>query len=176
MSKSIGNVVSPFDLIDKYGVDPVRYYFLREIPTTGDGDYSEARFKDRYNDDLANGLGNLAARVAKLCQKSGVEYTSTPEPFTDQDHFDQYIANFELNKALEYIWEKIRQADQYVNQEHPWTLEGQALSTVLQQLVGTIINVSLLLEPFLPDTSAKLLAQFQAGHIEPAEALFPRLT
>lgn len=176
MSKSIGNVVSPFNLIDRYGIDPVRYYFLREIPTTGDGDYSESRFKERYNDDLANGLGNLVARVAKLCEKSDATYNTQPQPFKDQERFDQAIASFELNKALEYIWEKIKAADQYVNETHPWTLEGESLTIALQWLVDHIINISSLLEPFMPDTSAKVLAQYQAKRIQPIAPLFPRLS
>jgi methionyl-tRNA synthetase len=128
MSKSLGNVISPFDLIDRFGVDPVRYYFLREIPTTGDGDFSENRFRDRYNDDLANGLGNLVARVAKLCQKSGATFDNAKTKFADDDRFEQAMVNFELNRALEYVWEKIKASDQFINETKPWTLDGESLN------------------------------------------------
>lgn len=175
MSKSIGNVVSPFNLINDYGIDPVRYYFLREIPTTGDGDYSEARFKERYNDDLANGLGNLVARVAKLCEKSASLYTSKPAAFNDEGRYHQAINNFELNRALEYIWEKAKQSDQLVNDTHPWTLAGEELASVLQQLVDSLINIAILLQPFMPDTAEKIISQFSTGNIEAAPPLFPRI-
>ena len=176
MSKSLGNVISPFDLIDTYGVDPVRYYFLREIPTTGDGDYSEQRFRDRYNDDLANGLGNLVARVAKLCQKSGQSYSAKPQGPKDHPEFMEAVDNFQLNSALEYIWRLIRKADQTVDTTKPWTLEGKELAEVLRPLVSDIATIATLLEPFMPSTSAKILAQYSASHIEPSQPLFPRLT
>src|SRR5260221_1149002 len=85
MSKSLGNVVDPISLIPTYGTDALRYFFLREIPSTADGDFSEARLKEVYNADLANGLGNLIARVAKLCENA---------------HFTQLIS---ANKSSEHI-------------------------------------------------------------------------
>lgn len=175
MSKSIGNVISPFDLIDQYGVDPVRYYFLREIPTTADGDYSQARFHDRYNDDLANGLGNLAARVAKLCEKSGYEFKAKPQSPQDHSQYIEHIENFQLNTALEYIWTLIRTADQTVDTTKPWTLKGQELKKVLAGLVDDIVTIATLLEPFLPTTSQKIHTQFTNKHIKSTKPLFPRL-
>ena len=176
MSKSIGNVVSPFDLIERYGVDPVRYYFLREIPTTGDGDYSENRFQDRYNDDLANGLGNLVARVAKLCEKSETQFDAQPKSPKDHPQYLEYINNFQLNLALDYVWSLIRAADQTVDTTKPWTLTGSELTKVLAGLVNNIISIAVLLEPFLPATSAKIVTQFSASHIQSSQPLFPRLT
>ena len=175
MSKSLGNVISPFDLIDKYGTDPVRYFLLREIPTTSDGDYSEGRFKDRYNDDLANGLGNLVARVAKLCQKSGANFHAQPCSPKDHPDYLKAVDQFELNRALEYIWTLIKAADQQVDSTKPWTLEGEDLTKILKDLVNQIVCIATLLQPFLPDTSTKILAQYTAGHIEPSAPLFPRI-
>jgi methionyl-tRNA synthetase len=175
MSKSLGNVISPFDLIDQYGTDPVRYYFLREIPTTGDGDYSESRFKDRYNDDLANGLGNLVARVAKLCEKSGFSFNAKPDSPKDHTQYSQHLEQFELNRALEYVWSLIKVADQKVDATKPWKLEGTELKHVLTELVNEIATISVLLEPFLPDTALKILTQYRATHISSSTPLFPRL-
>ena len=175
MSKSIGNVVSPFDLIERYGVDPVRFYFLREIPTTGDGDYSESRFQDRYNDDLANGLGNLVARVAKLCEKSDAQFNAQPKSPKDHPQYLEHINNFQLNLALDYVWSLIRAADQTVDTTKPWTLTGSELTKVLVGLVNDIISIAVLLEPFLPATSAKIVTQFSASHIQASQPLFPRL-
>ena len=175
MSKSLGNVISPFDLIDAYGVDAVRYFFLREIPTTGDGDYSERRFKERYNEDLANGLGNLAARVAKLCEKIDEPFNAQPQDLDEHPQYRQHIDAFQLNQALEYVWSLIRIADQYINETHPWTLESKELQPILEKLVNDICTIGLLLQPFLPATSAKLLAQYRVSRIQSAEPLFPRL-
>jgi methionyl-tRNA synthetase len=175
MSKSLGNVISPFDLIDTFGVDPVRYYFLREISTTSDGDYSESRFRERYNDDLANGLGNLVARVAKLCEKSGAVFDANPQSPKDHPLYLQHINNFQLNTALEYIWSLIRTADQTVDSTKPWTLEGDALKAVLAPLVNDITTIAVLLEPFMPETSTKIVSQYSATNIKSAPPLFPRL-
>ncbi len=176
MSKSLGNVTSPFDLLEKYGVDPVRYYFLREIPTTGDGDYSETRFKDRFNDDLANGLGNLVARVAKLCQKSGLEFQALPQTFDEHPDYTQAINNFQLNVALEYVWSLIRIADQYIDTTKPWTLDAKELEPILRKLANDIVTIAALLEPFLPATATKILTQYTAKHIQSSDPLFPRLS
>jgi methionyl-tRNA synthetase len=175
MSKSIGNVIDPFSLIENYGTDAFRYYFLREIPTTGDGDYSQARFINRYNDDLANGLGNLVARVAKLCENSTYTFHATTQSPQDHLAYCQYINNFELNRALEYVWTLIKAADQKVDSTKPWKLEGQELKKVLAELVNEISTIAMLLEPFLPATSLKILTQYNAPQIHSAPALFPRV-
>jgi methionyl-tRNA synthetase len=175
MSKSLGNVISPFDLLDTYGVDPVRYYFLREIPTTGDGDYSESRFRERYNEDLANGLGNLVARVAKLCEKIDQPFNPEPQSLDEHPQYHQHINDFQLNQALEYVWSLIRTADQYINATHPWTLEPKELQPILEKLVNDICTIAILLEPFLPATSQKVQAQLSVSHIQAGEPLFPRL-
>ena len=73
MSKTLGNVIDPFDMVDKFGLEPFRYYMLSQIPTDDDGDFTIERFKEVYTADLSNGLGNLVARVAKLCENSGFE-------------------------------------------------------------------------------------------------------
>lgn len=175
MSKSLGNVISPFDLIDTYGVDPVRYYFLREIPTTGDGDYSEGRFKDRYNDDLANGLGNLVARVAKLCEKSSANFQVQPVDVESHTDYHQTLNNFQLNQTLDYIWKLISAADQQIDSTKPWTQQGTELENNLTNLVSQIVVIATLLQPFMPDTSAKILAQYTTGQIQSSTPLFPRL-
>jgi methionyl-tRNA synthetase len=176
MSKSLGNVISPFDLFSTYGIDSVRYFLLREIPSTGDGDYSESRFKDRFNDDLANGLGNLVARVAKVCQKSELSFNASSQDLSEHPQYHQAISAFQLSVALEYIWTLIRNADQYIDTTKPWTLPINELEPILTKLTADIVTIATLLEPFMPATSAKIIAQYTDTNIQPSAPLFPRLS
>jgi methionyl-tRNA synthetase len=175
MSKTLGNVIDPITLIDKYGADAIRYYFLREIPATSDGDFSEVRFKELYNADLANGLGNLVARTAKLA--TGRSITVRPPSFEKLTHgtYHDLVSNFKLNDVLFLIWEKVKEANQKIDREKPWTLSGAALDTVITDVAGRIIEIATLLQPFLPATSAKILAQFKGPGITSDSPLFPRL-
>ncbi len=175
MSKTLGNVVDPVTVIEKFDTDPVRYYLLREIPAYSDGDYSERRFKELYNADLANGLGNLVARVAKLA--SQVEIKSTHATFTELLPADVRAAldEFRFHDALSLIWEKIKTADQYIDEKKPWKLAGEELSGVLNTVIPQIVEVATLLGPFLPQTSEKILAQFSKSVVESQSPLFPRI-
>lgn len=174
MSKSLGNVVNPLDLVEKYGTDAVRYYLLSQVPSMGDGDFSEARLREVFNSDLANGLGNLASRVAKLAEK--VELTGALPPEGFSKNVSENLERFEFNKALESVWAEVKKLDQKINEEKPWTLEHEALISVLSQLSPRISQVAYDLQPFLPVTAQKLLAQYCGDKITSSEALFPRLS
>jgi methionyl-tRNA synthetase len=168
MSKTLGNVIDPFALIQTYGADALRYYLLREIPSTADGDFSERRFKELYNADLANGLGNLVARVSKLAegreyQVSGVKYQDV-----NSGEYKKAVEEFRFNDALAAVWETVRSTDQYINEKTPWKLSGGQLQEVLQPAIQNIHAIALLLQPFLPETAEKILR----GHEGP---LFPRI-
>lgn len=174
MSKSLGNVVDPFKVVKKYGVDAVRYYLLREIPAYDDGDFSTRRFKELYNADLANGLGNLVARVAKLCQQSNFNFKSSPT----QEFYppvEKALERFRFDEALGFIGQQMTHGDKVVDQEKPWQLEGKRLEEVLQKLVNEIRQIAFNLQPFLPETAEKIEKQFQGPKIKTAKALFPRL-
>ena len=173
MSKTIGNVVDPIELIEKYGVDVLRYYFLREIPSTGDGDFSERRLKEIYNSDLANGLGNLVARVAKLAEKNGVENNETIEEL--EPHVATLLDEFNFSEALQFIWGIISIVDHEINKVKPWELEGDEAKKVISELAHTVTVIAYNLKPFLPETSEKILNQF-SGKIKSGDGLFPRLT
>ncbi len=173
ISKSLGNTVDPFELVQKYGTDPVRYYLLKEIPAYGDGDFSEEKFKELYNADLANGLGNLVARVAKLCEKINLNVSFTSGNF--YTIVEKSLADFRFDIALHYIWTQIAQVDSIINQEKPWTLKEDDLRVVLEaDLVKKIQQIAFNLQPFLPETAEKILKQF-SGQIKSAPPLFPRL-
>lgn len=189
ISKSLGNVIDPFALVEKYSADPVRYYLLRDIPTSEDGDFSVKKLEERYNGDLANGLGNLVARVAKVGERA------SPITFVfDRDIenavkdevkrvFFEYLdlaRDIRLNEALSRVWELIGFTDRYVNTCAPWTVKDAAeLKRIIANaayLVGAIAN---LLGPFLPETSEEIKNRIQFKDsvltIQRGENLFPRL-
>jgi methionyl-tRNA synthetase len=168
MSKTVGNVIDPFTLIEKYGADPLRYYFLREIPPTSDGDFSESRFKDLYNADLANGLGNLTARIAKLCEMNNV----TVEPNNTQFSATQHLSNYGFSLALEEIWKEIKKLDIEINTDKPWETKNVGKLTAYVTKLNTI---AVSLQPFLPDTAKKILEQFKGPTIKSQLPLFPRI-
>ena len=173
MSKTVGNVVDPSELIDKYGADALRYYFLSQIPPTSDGDFSESRFREVYNADLANGIGNLVARVAALCEKSNTNMPSTYKVWCAD--VDKAFEEYKFNEGLQGIWKLISEADQKINIVEPWKISGEELSKVLKDLAKRVQEIAYNLRPFLPETSDKILKQF-SGKIKSADPLFPRLT
>jgi methionyl-tRNA synthetase len=175
MSKTLGNVIDPFDLIKKYGADPIRYYFLREIPPFSDGDFSERRFKELYNADLANGLGNLVARVSKLSQNLQFPELKQSQFRELSNEYLRALEEFQFNNALTTIWEIEKNTDKYIDEHEPWKLQGKPLEIVLTQAIENIRLIAFLLQPFLPDTAEKILAQFKGPTITSQPPLFPRI-
>ena len=194
ISKSLGNVIDPFEVVEKYGTDAVRYYLLKAIPPTADGDFSVKYFEEVYNADLANGLGNLVSRVAKLCEKSELEFVlSEPRSWVNKNlslrsrtlHFsprsksknekNERLEEYKFNEALEEVWQKISKLDKFIDEEKPWTLGARELEKALNQLVEGIREIAVLLEPFLPETSQKIQEQFLGPEIKSREPLFPRI-
>lgn len=165
ISKSLGNAVSPEEVAKKYGIDPVRYYLLREIPSYEDGDYSEKKFEARYNADLANNLGNLVLRVVALIEKffnaSFVYSQRSVSKEIDKriiDTWKKYIENidnFKLHIALENTFSLVDLANSYIDEHKPWALSEnpEKLKEVITNLVVILLNVAWLLKPFLPETS-----------------------
>ncbi len=172
MSKTLGNVYDPVPLVEKYGADSLRYYCLAKISPFQDGDFSEEKFKEYYNADLANGLGNLVARVAKLCELNNIK--ATPGPNIWCTDLEKYMGEFKFNEAIAVIWQLITEADKKINQEKPWTISGEKLEEVLLDYVKRIQAIGFNLQPFLPETSEKILKQF-SGQIKSAPVLFPRI-
>ncbi|HZJ18469.1 MAG TPA: methionine--tRNA ligase [Patescibacteria group bacterium] len=174
MSKTIGNVIDPIYLINKYGVDAVRYYLLREIPSTSDGDFSESRFKEVYNADLANNLGNLVSRVAKLCEQNNFK-SENINPVANPI-IDKNLKDYSFNIALINIWAKINLINQTINKDEPWKIEdNKKLKEKLYLYIRDIISIAHDLKPFLPKTAAKIEEQFKGPNIRSAVPLFPRI-
>jgi len=172
MSKSLGNVIDPFELIKKHGVDPVRYYLLREIPTFDDGDYSEKRFGELY-DELANKLGNLVNRVHKLSDTvpsfdaSGIGHAIFSNKW---NHYSLRMEELSLYLAVGKVWEIIRQLDEHIDDKKPWKLakdNKEEFDKVIYNLLESLRHISIMLYPFLPETSDKIRKQLGLEPINP---------
>lgn len=172
MSKTIGNVINPNDLVQKYGVDGTRYVLLAAFPFGEDGDFGWDVLDRQYNADLANGLGNLVARVAKLAEKFNIEVSYTPKLYPEAE---KLIEQYKFNEVLGYITSQITEVDKKINEDKPWLLtERDTANTVLSYLVKKILDIAFNLQPFLPQTSEKILKQF-SGEIKSDKPLFPRI-
>ena len=175
MSKSLGNVVDPFELVKKYGTDPVRYFLLREIPSTEDGDFTYEKFEQRYNSDLAKGLGNLVARVVTLAANIPAKSNSNSELSVaiekTEKKYQLGLAEFKFNEALVAIWELISICDKYIEKERPWEESGRQ-KEIISDLLFAVNEIAELLWPFLPETVEKILKQLKTRKSKP---LFPRI-
>lgn len=180
MSKSLGNYVSPNDIINKYGADAFRYYFLRHIPSYNDGDFSWDAFERAYNTELANELGNAVQRTAAMILKyQAGKIGSLPTAEHDIAQYQQALEDCRFDKALDEVWEKVRGLNQYIEQEKPWSIakEGDTehLREVLAYQASSLLTIADLLEPILPETTTKIRAVFSKGIIVPSDGtLFPK--
>ena len=172
MSKSVGNVVDPFNLADQYGVDQVRYFFLREVPFGQDGNYNHEAIVARINADLANDLGNLAQRSLSMIGKQLSGVVPEPGAFSDSDkaildQADGMIAlareamrTQQIHQALNAVFAVVAEANRYFANEAPWALaktDPARQKTVLYVTAEVIRQIGVLCQPFMPDASAKLL-------------------
>ena len=186
MGKSLGNVVDPLVLADKYGRDALRYFLLREIPYGEDGDFSEDKLRERYNGDLANGLGNFAARVLALAEKEELHMGKLNGDFskalaTMRRTVAEKLGAFKFGDALAAIWSVIALGNRYVNEKKVWEIKDAATRhEALFDLIMLLENVASALAPFLPDASAKLATVLARKDdiVRPKKipALFPRIT
>ncbi|OGG51437.1 MAG: hypothetical protein A3F84_26680 [Candidatus Handelsmanbacteria bacterium RIFCSPLOWO2_12_FULL_64_10] len=198
ISKSLSNAVDPFYLVERYGRDAVRYYLLRAIPSGADGDFSEARLREVYSADLANGLGNLVRRVETLCERAGYrkeksererrrvgewEKNLSPFPPFSLSPFSHsgrgWEEGFRFHDALRAIWGQVRVLNQEIEEARPWDLlkqgSGTRLDDLLTRWVAGVRSIAWGLTPFLPETAQEIEEAFSGERIAPREPLFPRL-
>jgi methionyl-tRNA synthetase len=188
ISKSLGNVIDPVQLVETYGLDAVRYFLMREIPFGNDGDFSHPALIGRLNSDLANSYGNLVQRVLSFVAKQCGGKVPQPGTFTqaDQDllnHAAELIAKLRddinhqaLHKYCEHIWRVISEANKYVDEQKPWSLKGsdpERMATILYVLAETIRQIALVTQPLMPNASAKILDQLA---VDPQKRQFSELT
>lgn len=180
MSKSLGNVIDPIEVIDSHGLDAFRYYLARHISSYDDGDFTWEKFIDVYNTELANELGNAVSRVAAMVVKyqEGV-IGEIPSAEHDTNSYHEALADCRFDKALEHVWEQVRGLNQYIEEEKPWKLakedDPEQLKDVLAYMCGALLEISQLLVPFMPDTAAKINAVFSEGIIRQLDdTLFPK--
>ncbi|MBT5798805.1 MAG: methionine--tRNA ligase [Alphaproteobacteria bacterium] len=182
ISKSLGNVIDPITLIDKYGLDQIRYFLMREVPFGRDGDFSQSALLHRINSDLANDLGNLSQRVlSQIFKNLDGKIPSLPINLLDDDasllamlkelpdKVRAQIDNQSFHDALRQIWNVIAEANRYVDKQAPWALkktDTDRMADVLGVLVEVIRCVGLLTQPFMPDASAKILGQIKVNESE----------
>ncbi len=174
ISKSLGNAIDPYALLERYGRDATRYFLLREVPFGADGDFRQAAVLRRANADLANDYGNLAQRVLSMIARNCEGRVPEPGPLGDEDgrllgmaagllpRLRQEMAVPAPHRALELIWEVIGEANRWVDAQAPWTLrktDPARMRTVLWVLAETARQLAILTQPFMPDASAKLLDQ-----------------
>ena len=178
MSKSLGNVIDPVSLVATWGLDPVRFFLLREVPFGNDGDFSRAAIARRLNVDLANDFGNLAQRTLAFVNRNAGAVVPTPgAPAEDDRALLQAAADLlatvraaldrqAFHEALEAIWAVVRAANSYIDRQAPWALrrtDPARMASVLWTLLEVIRQLGILVSPFMPASMGRLLDQLGQG-------------
>lgn len=186
MSKTVGNIVDPSEIIDNFGLDAFRYFFARHIPTLDDGDFTWEKFESAYNSELGNDLGNVIQRIASMITKyqAGV-IGQAPQGEHDTSAYHDAMKSLEFNRALDEVWLMVRSLNQYIENVKPWEVAKKIgkdpeadthLSEILAFAVGAILQIGDLLVPFLPSTAGSIHKIFETGVIVPTQGvLFPKV-
>jgi methionyl-tRNA synthetase len=174
MSKSLGNVISPEELVVKFGIDGTRYLLLSGAPIGEDTDVTWERLTEKYNADLANGLGNLVSRVLKLADQPSLKLRLGEEKKLPDD-FVKLLEKYKLSEGLEYIWKIVRDANKFIEENKPWELaktDTEKFESVMQKLLEDLVLIAQLLLPFMPKTAEKIKTMLENHK---GEILFQRI-
>ncbi len=177
ISKSLGNVIRPTELVDKYGVDAVRYYLLKQGPVVEDSDISTKQLEEVYTGELANGLGNTVNRLAALAEKSGYSCGNNAEiAIEDQANIYSPIAEFRIDIVIKNIWQRLAALDKNINENTPWSITNKdELYKVLDYEITELKKLAILLHPVMPNMSEKIAGIFSSENIKKPEGLFPKI-
>ena len=182
ISKSLGNTIDPIEVTEQYGTDTLRYYLLAKIHPSEDSDFSWEKFKQAYNADLANGIGNLISRVARLAENANYATNKIENQdtyFHSENSYTKALEEFRFPDAIGVVWQHITDLDKFINNEKPWELaktNPEKLTNVLDHCTKEIQHIAMLLQPFMPETAEKILKQFTASQITSNKPLFPRVS
>ena len=179
MSKSLGNAVSPFEIVDKYGADSFRYYFLRHIPSYDDGNFSWDSINEVYNSDLGNELGNAVQRTAVMVKNyQGGKLPKINNNIAYDNEIGELIEACRFDRALEQIWLRVKTLNQFIEEQKPWSLfksqDYDKLTEVLDSQVNSLRYISYLINPFMPKIAKEITDIFATELNLPEQTLFPR--
>lgn len=175
MSKSVGNVMDPRDIVKEYGTDALRYFLLREISNFEDSPFTLERFKNSYNSGLANGLGNLSSRILTLSEKYLDACPEIPENSIPQEFFE-LLEVFDIKGATDYVWDKVQELDKKIQSTEPFKVAKVDLEKgkeLISEMILDLYSIARMLNPIMPETNVKLKALIHENK-KPAEPLFLR--
>lgn len=175
MSKSLGNVIEPYSIVDEYGTDALRYFLLRHMHPFDDSDFTMERFKESYNADLANGIGNVTARIMTLAEKNLDSAVTRPEPVGFSSEYIEAFDAYDFNKAAAYVMEQVQTIDRKISETEPFKLiksDPDAGKALIAELATELYGIARLLNPFMPKTSDAIKAAVLAN--KKPENLFAR--
>ncbi len=177
ISKSLGNTVDLNKIVSELGAEAIRYYLLSIIPTYSDGDFSKEKLIETYNAALANGVGNLAARLSNLIEKDNLSFTLFLDKKSEMyKKFCESMDNYQLQEGINIVQNKVREVNEYLTNKAPWKEHDPELrKQILAKTAQEVFNIAHLLKIFLPESGEKLIEQFSAKQIKKSESLFPRL-
>lgn len=177
MSKSVGNVVDPVEVLDKHGLDAFRYYFLRHVDTFSDGDFTWEKYDTAYANELANDLGNLVQRLATLASKNDIKLDKRA-PSELPIEYRELMDTYEYARAFDFVWDKVQKINRDIDEAKPWSLakngEVEKLQECMTGLICDLLDANEMLTPFLPTACEKIKAIFADPIVPPETPLFPK--
>jgi methionyl-tRNA synthetase len=175
MSKSLGNVINPNDIVKEYNTDALRYFLLREISSFKDSPFTMKRFKDAYNSGLANGLGNLVSRILTLSEKYLEKCPEIPEKSDFKEYF-KFFEKFDIKQAVDYVWNEIGELDRFIQETEPFKvvkIDEKKGKELIAGMVVRLYEIARMLNPIMPETNI-ILKKLIKENKKPAQPLFLR--